>query len=392
MQISAEEWRYWTVDFENRQVGMTPRDGETVWTPRPSVGQLKNIKQAIFSFDQWWSFVLTTRNDMVIAEVYSPVSADPLKGRPTVYLDQNHWRTVADVVADDTSRVKRPSEIVPASRLIALAKDGKIVLPLSNGNMTESTALDGELRYKVGLACMSLAGGWQLRHPLSVRREEIRLAVARQHEIDTDPLPPCISLEPLAGMERKYTPPRTDFDFFTECVGAAGVMLDLMIDPKQLPPDSVEPPPRRWERIQREYTASIATITNVRDRRNLAMAAVLMEHNLDIIEAAGMLEIPLESLDLRALVQDTRMVRTFASWMTARYLSKAGWKRGDLSDIMYLSCAGSYADYVVTENGANAYLRQAARAAGEPLNSYSTIEDCVTALDADLASPVPASD
>jgi hypothetical protein len=41
----------------------------------------------------------TTRGDMVITETYSPVPDDPLKGRPVIYLDQMHWRTLADVKA-----------------------------------------------------------------------------------------------------------------------------------------------------------------------------------------------------------------------------------------------------------------------------------------------------
>lgn len=101
----------------------------------------------------------------VLTEGFNPASPPPLNGRPSVYLDQNRWRTVADVL-HDPARVRDLDERRAAQDLIRLTNDGGIVMPLSTGHLLETAGLRGDRRYQIGVAMAHLAGGWQMRNPL----------------------------------------------------------------------------------------------------------------------------------------------------------------------------------------------------------------------------------
>ncbi len=58
------------------------------------------IAASIFDWEKWWILSTTTRGDLIITEGFNPNSSPPLNGRPSVYLDQNRWRTVADGLRD----------------------------------------------------------------------------------------------------------------------------------------------------------------------------------------------------------------------------------------------------------------------------------------------------
>ena len=134
------------------------------------------IATSIFDWEKWWILSTTTKGDLIITEGFNPNSPPPFNGRPSVYLDQNRWRTVADVL-HDPDRVNNPSERRAAQDLIRLATDGGIVLPLSMGHMLETAGLHSERRYEVGVAMAQLAAGWQIRNPLDLWKHEVELTI-----------------------------------------------------------------------------------------------------------------------------------------------------------------------------------------------------------------------
>lgn len=120
---------------------------------------------------------------------------DPVKGRPSVYLDQNHRNTIAKTAVSPEAASER--DRVAAQRIIKLAYDVGIRLPPSSATMQETSALFGERRYEVGVAGAALSGGWQLRDPLELRRREFAAWIAERLTIDLDvPGPDAVTLEP----------------------------------------------------------------------------------------------------------------------------------------------------------------------------------------------------
>lgn len=82
----------------------------------------------------------TEKGHLLFSGVWSPVG-DPVKGRPSVYLDQCHWSTLAKTVV-------RPGAVpeadrAAARRIMKLGSDGGIRLPVRSATMQETAALFG---------------------------------------------------------------------------------------------------------------------------------------------------------------------------------------------------------------------------------------------------------
>lgn len=157
--LSAEYIKYWVIDRGERRRGVVFQSGEQAWeeiAPNDPLLQ-SQLDKTILDWEKWWVVNITKRGEWVTSEAFSPVG-DPLKGRPVVYLDQNHWSALA-VYMVEPSRLRRKAEADAAAELILLAMDGGVVLPLSSANLYETSALYGERRHEVGLAMAALSGG-----------------------------------------------------------------------------------------------------------------------------------------------------------------------------------------------------------------------------------------
>jgi hypothetical protein len=99
------------------------RSGEQHWETIPDGDGILNsqLSTTIFDWEKWWVIGTTNRGDMVLAEVSSPLTGDPTKGRPIVYLDQGHWSTVAQVIVNP-DLVRKKSEIEPALEFRSLQR------------------------------------------------------------------------------------------------------------------------------------------------------------------------------------------------------------------------------------------------------------------------------
>lgn len=109
--ISADMFKYWHVDYQNGSVRVVYQDGQVLDSElearyRPINSQ---VEGSTFDWEKWWIYTTTTRHDLILTEGFNPASPPPLNGRPAVYLDQNRWRTVADVL-HEPARVKDLSE------------------------------------------------------------------------------------------------------------------------------------------------------------------------------------------------------------------------------------------------------------------------------------------
>ena len=122
----------------------------------------------------------TDRGDNVAAELPTVDDLAPLNGRPVVYLDQNQWSTLANVVhAPERVPV---AEAEAAHTLIDMALASKVVLPLSAGHMSETCKwTNRDRRYALALTILKLSRGWQMRDPLELRRSEVRGALLARY-------------------------------------------------------------------------------------------------------------------------------------------------------------------------------------------------------------------
>lgn len=175
--LSADDYQYWAVDFVRSEYTVIMANGQHITGSVPAVsGRLPQVALSVFDWERWWVFSTTIRCDYLVSEAYSPIHTD--KGRPAVYLDQNHWSTLAWARVD-SRRVADKDELAAALRIIELASDAGIVLPLSSAHLTETGPLYGDRRYNLGLA-MAQPGEMKVRY---IHIEALPDGRVRVHEL-----------------------------------------------------------------------------------------------------------------------------------------------------------------------------------------------------------------
>jgi hypothetical protein len=392
--ISTDRYKYWQVDFQSGKIRIVCQDGQILeeeLEPRFRARD-SQIASTIFDWEKWWILSTTTKDDLIITEGFNPASPPPLNGRPAVYLDQNRWRTVADVL-HDPDRVNNPTERRAAQDLIRLATDGGIVLPLSMGHMLETAGLHSDRRYEVGVAMAQLSGGWQIRNPLDLWKHEVELMI-RGHLglMENAPVLHPIVTEPgaLFGSHTRLgiTDETPDMDKFMAMLTMPNVILDVLIDPERTP----KHPLTKWINHHVRITSQIH-VENVPKnlRRRLARRRYWNE-NIGFYTAAHRrlthsTDFPTFSdSQLARLLSASPMVGLSSELFIRRFIDhQSKWRRNDLIDVFHLSSAAAYANYVCAETHTGTQLRDAQRAQGRSETVYTTLDDVVAAIRRDGA-------
>ncbi len=392
VSLSSEIFKYWIVKRDPDRIKIVFQDGRELEAPVDHSREPlpTEIAYAILDWERWWIANVTKRGHILIAEVYNPKLDDPTRGRPSVYLDQNHWRSVAQTRVD-TSQIKSGAEARSAQRVADLAQDLGIILPLSSGHVRETAPLFGDLRYNVGATMASLSAGWQLRHPSAVWMME---AIALVCELTSQPVPPycereAVTLEPGAMNQQAAEvnqPAPTQMQQFIDLLGAPSVVLEMLIDPESVKAADLA----EWTTGNQRITEYVSKYSDRSSARRRAAIDAFWRSNFAVIRQAGAMvgtdvEHLLEtdtSVLYRAL-QRQPMLRFVGGLHIMRYMDRVTqWKPNDLTDIMFLGCAAGYCDYVVAERHTGEQLRSLQRAKGESVTVFTSIDGLRDQLDA----------
>jgi hypothetical protein len=394
--ISTELYKYWHVDFQNETIRIVFQDGRIVEEELRSGSKTtgSQIASSTFDWEKWWVMSMTTKGDLIITEGFNPASPPPFNGRPSIYLDQNRWRTVSDVLHDPT-RVKDAAERRAAQDLINFASDGRIVLPLSIGHMLETEGLFGERRYEVGLTMAKLAGGWQIRDPLDIWKHEAEVTI-RGHLMLSEGAPVVhpVSTEPgaLFGSETTLgiSDEMPDADKFLAMLTMPCVVLDTLVDPERAPKHQLA----KWVDHHLRITKQMqAENISKHQRRRLARRRYWNENIAFYMAAYRRLtratDFPMFSdSELDELLSLSPMVGLLSELFVRRFIDrKTKWCRNDLFDMLHLSSAAAYADYVCAEVHTGTQLRQAQRTMGREETVFTKLEELVEAVRDDVAGP-----
>ena len=388
LTLSADVFRYWVIDHVAREIRIVRQDGQEsrhpLGDPDPLWGS--QVALSIFDWDRWWITSITLRDHVVIAEGYNPLQLDPLAGRPVVYLDQNHWSTLARAMLDP-ARVRKRSEIGPALELARLAQDARVVLPLSSAHLREAGALFADQRYELGVVMASLSGGWQMRHPMQVWRHEGLRMFANLFSTVLPAEPPVMTLEPYAlldtGVDAWMMDP-SDPALFQMTLTAPSVTLEMLIDLAPAPSG----PADSWVHHHQAVTNRVSAMGGpVSRRRAVALGEFWLEH-LGAIEG-NILELGWDASVLlavapkerRRLLRRSRMLSFVSELFTQRHVSRSThWRSNDLTDLLFLGCAAGYANYVAAEAATGNQLRQRQESIGQPPTVFTDLTSLVKAL------------
>ena len=322
----------------------------------------------------------TDRGEDVAVELPTLANLAPLRGRPVVYLDQQAWSKLA--LAQHQPEVLPPEELGAALWLIDLVSKWAVVLPYSNGVLTETTHwTNREKRRRLALTIATLSRGWQMLDPLALRSAEMQSVVG----VDPNkwPLPTVWTLEPGAASAARGDrfdageglPP--DLALTANAASSTIAVFATILDND--PVERAEPDgwANRWAALADHVreTQKPAHLTAL-----AVHAAVISDAGQELARAAASVGCAPEVFSTwlnDAARDDLRRLPALGLVREVTYLkvvnSTAKWEPNDLHDIFYLVHAAGYADAVVGERGFITLIEQAQRRLGRPVTAYKTL-------------------
>ncbi|MGW0607768.1 hypothetical protein [Streptomyces sp. NPDC002640] len=311
-----------------------------------------------------------------------------------IYLDQNHWITMAQA-RFAPEKIQKAEELEAAAVLWELADSGQVRLPLSMAHLVE-TARAGlkPSRRRLARAMLDGYGGWHMLSPLVVRRYELVGAVSGPKLTATDVFTTAAN-SPFFD----YTPPSIGTPAPTPSprpedlpwrMAWASTLLEETLSPEELAASTA---------VIERWAATLSTLAQYmrehpadRDIRLVTATHMLNDQSRDLAQALQTAGV--NSEDFSTHLNEKTVIDFFARMpfnggvleVTQARLRNASdeWVRNDLNDLFYLACAAGYADHVVAERKTGAFLQQATRRLNTP---RATVHVNLRSLVQDLQAP-----
>ncbi|WP_211355176.1 hypothetical protein [Blastococcus colisei] len=346
------------------------------------------------SFD---GLLATTRSgDDIVFELPKSSSGEQLAGRLVVYLDQNQWSAVASARHDPAKVADEERDA--ARQLAEWVQQRKIVLPASSGHYYETTKrFDEKKRYALGLTVLQLSRGWQMRDPVQVRRDELHDAFCSFAGTAGSRNAAVFTLMPdvLHGHWRggtPYVPPADlppDAAFQHQALTSATALIDVMLDAERIEPG----PDTGWAMANQQFSDWLDGVDRTSQQKRKSIDALLLSDlRTELAEeahAAGGTLRQFQDWLPDQLFEDIPKLPTtgvFREMLHERHLNKGTvWRHNDLTDMVYLSCAAGYADFVVCERHMGNVLTQGLKRLRRPALVFRRLRDAVPAIEERLA-------
>lgn len=231
----------------------------------------------------------TRHGDSLSAELPTLTDPSPINGRLVIYVDQNHWSTLANTL-HDPARVPVARRAI-AERLIALAQQRRLILPMSAAHLSETCQwADDDRRYRLALTILQLSAGWQMRDPLTLRRHEIQQSLLARVGRSLLPTRDAFTLEPGAIYEGFMGPcsPAADLPPELALVSSAltetSTIFDVMLDRQSVRPLEVP----GWAENLQGITDSISQGPRDRELRRESTRVAFLSDLIHEVAAAAL--------------------------------------------------------------------------------------------------------
>jgi len=314
---------------------------------------------------------------------------------PIVYLDQCHWITLARAQFA-RHKIRSSDEHAAADFILKAAGNGRIRLPLSGAHMIETAkAGDRPRRRHLADTMLSVYDDWHMSNPIVVRGGELTRALTQQDtSLDRDqvfnqhpgtpfgdnilyvcsdqtlPLQVQRLVEKLSWRYAWADVLRSDVYEATEWAAALEAI-------------------QGWVWTHQELLAYLKLHPTKRDLRVVAAARTLDDLQQELAAAARQVGLTIDELEQRLhsgnLVEFFQQLPFVGRVMEITHLRlrtpQDVWVDNDLIDLLFLSCAAAYADFVVAEKKATHLLRQAAPQTSSGATVFATLSDLSRVLD-----------
>lgn len=341
----------------------------------------------------------TVRGDDIVLELPTLADLAPLHGRPTIYLDQNHWSTLAKTI-HDPAHVRDEGERVAAQKLIDLARTHKVVLPMSAAHIAETSKQnDLEQRYCRALTIAQLSAGWRLRDPLSLRQLELMKSLTQQYRGQSLEIPDAVTLEPDVVHEargRSGHPDSPDLPpamrLLVQSQTSITADIDAMMDTESCPMDTESCPMDSvagWVNGFQTFAAFLRdNPTGPEIRRQRTHHRFIADLVKELAEASWRAGITHEEnlsdwLTNRseASIRELPALGLFREVLHEKLSDpNLQWKENDLTDMIYLTAAVGYCDHVVCERPHMSHIANSARRLGRTISLHRTLQSLVERL------------
>jgi len=314
---------------------------------------------------------------------------------PIVYLDQCHWITLARAQFAK-HKIHSSDELAAADFILKAASDGQICLPLSGAHMVETMkAGNGTRRHQLADTMLFAYGGWHMNNPVNVRGWEMAQALTQQGaSLDRDQVFNQRPGTPF-GIEMPYacsdqTLPlqvqRLIEDLSWRCAWA-DMLLSATYESSEWAAalEAVQ----RWALKHQNISTYLKEHPATRDLRALAAMHTLTDLQQELATVA--VQAGLSSDELEKRLHSGNLVEFFLRLpFVGRVMEithirlrnpQDTWIENDLIDLLFLSCAAAYADFVIAERKATHMLRQAVRQTSSGATVFSTLRELCHHLD-----------
>ncbi|MFF0729733.1 hypothetical protein [Streptomyces sp. NPDC004134] len=381
-----------TLDREASAMILTRSDGKEARQPMPksTFAETSVLSRLHYSPQRGGLLAVTCAGDELIFEMPTRDAVAPLADRPVVYLDQNMWRPVSESLQGKVAGSDRRD----AERLAKWVQERRIILPASAGHYYETTKWSlVQKRYRLGLTILQLSRGWQMRDPLQVRRDEIRGMFLRRLDVTEDASPsPVFTLAPnvIHSSERASASPvdtsgfAPEMAFRLQAFTSASALIDTMLDTEQVEPG----PDAGWAANNQRFSDWLdEQPLDSQQKRKSIDALLASDLQREIAEEAHGAGFPLSEfeqwLKKRPMndIGSLPAVGLYREMLHHRHLNKGtNWDPNDRTDMIYLSCAAGYADFVVCEKHMREPLERGVKQLGRPTKVFRRLGEAVAAI------------
>jgi hypothetical protein len=295
------------------------------------------------------------------------------KDRPIVYLDQNVWIRLAQALHRPDALAEE--EVAACRSLVELAEGLAVILPISTQHLTESIMLRGDQRDQVVGLMARLSRGWTMVHPVRVRRHELSYVLASQ---------PVEAVSPFS-LDRQLImyPPRDEPTSNPHVTGQAAVVQDLSATSALYATILGDDLPREGRDIAERWAEGLQHTTDLiagdrpppETRRKITLLRYVEDLDTDFLGSAFSVGLTSATIPTWFAAEGEETFRQAPYLGLAREVfhtllsnRDTKWEANDLNDIVYLTCAAAYADFVVCEKHMAHQVRQASRSLP---NSYT---------------------
>ncbi|MEU0450994.1 hypothetical protein [Streptomyces tendae] len=373
---------------------LTRSDGKEARLPlEPSPFEDTSVLDRLDFSPAYGALLATTQSgDQVLFEVPLEEAGYQLAGRLVVYLDQNQWSLLSN--AGRGTETSNDADRVAARKLKEWVEQRRIVLPASAGHYFETgKRFSTDKRYALGLTILQYSRGWQMRDPLQVRRNELHDAFChrmdRPGSVRSAPvftLAPDALYAPTRWTGTELTPtPQNRLAFQTEALRAACASIDVMLDTQRVE----EGPDTGWVEASQSFSDWLDELDQDSQQKRRAIDIhIVKDLQQELAEEAAAADVPEELFrqwGFKGLVRaigGSPAVGLFREMLQSRHLNKGTtWRRNDLTDMVYLSCAAGYADFVVCEKHMRDPLQHGLKRMGRSTQVYRRLNDAVAAIE-----------